>query len=197
MQFTLLAGFVGVALVAYLVPGPDWLIVVRGATMSARHGAITGLGTQAGLLVHGLLATVGVSAVVAAAPWALLAIQVAGAIYIGYLGISGLRRRGADAEVGPTGWRQAFVTNLTNPKVIVFFVAVAPQFVDTGSAVWPQMLVLTVVDVVIGIIWWVLLAYLLRPVIARVGPARIARVASVLLVVVAVALLAYSVVEYL
>ncbi|MDJ0394307.1 LysE family transporter [Rhodococcus sp. G-MC3] len=66
------------------MPGPDWLMVIRGATEGRRHGAITGLGTQAGLLAHGLLATVGISAILAAAPQVLIAVQVVGALYLLY-----------------------------------------------------------------------------------------------------------------
>ncbi|MEV0354993.1 LysE family translocator [Nocardia sp. NPDC050697] len=196
MQTSLLLGFVGVALVAYLVPGPDWLMVMRGATTGAWHGTVTGLGTQAGLLVHGLLATAGVSALIAAAPAALVVIQLLGAVYLLYLGVAGLRQPVAAEGAAPIGWREAFVTNLSNPKVIVFFAAVAPQFVAREHPVWPQMLLLTVIDVVLGILWWAALAVVLSPLAGRIGPARINTVASALLVLVAVGLLGYTIAEH-
>lgn len=197
MELSLLIGFVGVALVAYLVPGPDWLMVLRGATEGPRHGAITGLGSQAGLAVHGLLATVGVSALIAAAPQALVVIQVVGALYLLYLAITGVRRGSSEEDAGSVGWKQAFVTNITNPKAIIFFAAIAPQFVTPGQPIWIQMLVLTLVDVAIGVVWWTVLAYALSPVVVRVGTARINVVASIALGIIALGLLVFTVVENL
>ena len=191
-----LVGFIGVALVAYLIPGPDWLMVMRGATDGAWNGVRTGVGTQGGLLVHGLLATVGVSALIAAAPAALVAIQVVGALYLLYLGVSGIRSGAADDTVTHVGWRHALVTNLTNPKVIVFFVAVAPQFVDSTRPVWPQMLTLTVVDVALGILWWSVLAAVLTPIVTRIGTRRITTAASAALIAVAIGLLIYTAAEH-
>lgn len=189
----LMAGFVGAAVVAYAIPGPDWLMVMRGTTVSVRRGIVTGLGSQTGLLVHGLLATVGVSALIAAAPAALIVIQIAGALYLLYLGVSGMRpRRFGQFGSDSIGWRQALITNLANPKAIVFFAAIAPQFVTPGVPVWPQMLVLTGIDVALGVVWWTVLALVLAPVVARVGTGRITVAASALLAVIAAGLLVYT-----
>jgi threonine/homoserine/homoserine lactone efflux protein len=194
---SLLLGFIGVAVIAYLIPGPDWLMVMRGATDGAWNGVRTGLGTQAGLLLHGALATVGISALIAAAPAALIAIQVVGALYLLYLAITGIRASAANDTVTNVGWRQALLTNLTNPKAIIFFVAVAPQFVDTTRPVWPQMLTLTVVDVAVGILWWTALAAALAPIVTRVGTRRITIFASTALGVVAIGLLVFTAAEHL
>ncbi|WP_072806109.1 LysE family translocator [Rhodococcoides yunnanense] len=197
METSLLVGFIGVALVAYLVPGPDWLIVLKGATAGPRRGAVTGLGSQTGLLVHGLLATMGVSALIAAAPGALIVIQVLGALYLLYLAITGLMGGTDEGSAAPVGWREGFITNITNPKVIVFFVAIAPQFVGSGQPIWLQMFILTLLDVIIGILWWTLLACALSPLVTRIGIGRINVVASVLLTVVALGLLAVTAAEHL
>jgi threonine/homoserine/homoserine lactone efflux protein len=194
---SLLLGFIGVAVIAYLIPGPDWLMVMRGATDGVWNGMRTGLGSQAGLLVHGALATVGISALIAAAPAALVTIQIIGAIYLIHLGSNGIRA-GAARETAPhVGWRQAFVTNLTNPKAVVFFAAIAPQFVDPTRPVWQQMLILTVVDVAIGVIWWTALAAVLSPIVTRIGMRRITIIASGALIVVAIALLTFTAAEHL
>jgi threonine/homoserine/homoserine lactone efflux protein len=197
MEMSLILGFVGVALVAYCVPGPDWIMVIRGSADGPRHGVVTGLGTQAGLLIHGLLATVGVSALIAAAPSALVVIQIVGALYLLYLAVVGIRKGMSDGSAAPIGWRQALVTNLTNPKAIIFFVAVAPQFVDASSSVWPQMLLLTVVDVVLGVVWWAALALVLSPAVRRIGVGRINLAASAVLGVIALGLLVYTTVSVL
>lgn len=165
---------------------------------AAGQDPITGLGSQIGLLVHGLLATVGVSALLATAPTALVVIQVLGALYLLYLAVTGLRSRTHDDTVSPpVGWREAMITNLTNPKAIIFFAAIAPEFVSPGQPIWVQMLILTLVDVLIGVIWWTALAFVLSPVVTRIGTVRINFVASVLLVFVAIALLVFTAVEHL
>jgi threonine/homoserine/homoserine lactone efflux protein len=189
----LIAGFVGAAVVAYAIPGPDWLMVMRGTTTSVRRGIETGLGSQTGLLVHGLLATIGVSAFIAAAPTALTVIQIAGALYLLYLGVSGMRHQVSDqSAVDSIGWRQALITNLANPKAIIFFAAIAPQFITPSAPVWSQMLVLTGIDVALGVVWWTVLAVVMAPVVTRVGTGRITAVASALLALVAAGLLAYT-----
>lgn len=167
------------------------------ATDGVWNGVRTGLGTQCGLLLHGLLATAGVSALIAAAPTALVAIQILGSLYLLYLGISGVRVTGAGDTVTHVGWRQAFLTNLTNPKVIVFFVAVAPPFVDDTRSVWPQMLTLTVVDVAVGVVWWAALAAVLSPIVTRMGTRRITMAASAALAVAAIGLLVVTAAQHL
>ncbi|NUS62694.1 MAG: LysE family transporter, partial [Saccharothrix sp.] len=79
-----------------VVPGPDFVLITGNAVRGVRYGALTAAGVVTGLLVHALLATAGLSALVAAAPAALLAVKAVGALYLAHLGIATLRaaRRG-------------------------------------------------------------------------------------------------------
>ncbi|MCO1657410.1 LysE family translocator [Pseudonocardia humida] len=157
-------GFVGVVLVAYLVPGPDFAVVLRSAARRPRAGVAAAAGAQVGLCAHMVLAVVGLSVVLARHPDALTAIRVLGGAYLLYLGgrliIPTLRRRGrSPAAEEPVSTRSAFAhglfTNLLNPKAVLFFAAVLPQFVVPGVApVAVQVAALGLLDVLLGVLPW-------------------------------------------
>lgn len=153
--------FLGVVLLAYVIPGPDFAVILRASTRGWRHGAAAALGAQAGLLVHMTLAVLGLSFILARHTEALTVIRVLGGVYLLYLGgrmiAATLRRRpeGDSRAAATASFRDGFLTNVTNPKAVLFFAAVLPQFVGQGS--WPvgaQIAVLGVVDVVIGFLPW-------------------------------------------
>ncbi|QJS99274.1 LysE family translocator [Streptomyces asoensis] len=85
-----LAGFLGVVMVAYLVPGPDFLVIVRAATVRAALGRAAALGAQTGLCLHMVAAALGLSVVAARSPVAFTAIKLAGAAYLVALGVRAL-----------------------------------------------------------------------------------------------------------
>jgi threonine/homoserine/homoserine lactone efflux protein len=158
--------FVAVVALAYLIPGPDFAIILRSATRSPRAGVAAALGAQTGLLLHMGLAVVGLSVVLAQHPGVLTAIRVLGGAYLLYLGgrliLPTLRKSRQTAaeprEVSVTSaYGQALFTNLLNPKAVLFFAAVLPQFLDpTGAALWMQILALGVLDIVLGLALWAL-----------------------------------------
>ncbi|NDV13860.1 LysE family translocator [Crenobacter caeni] len=137
-----LATFFGVAVLLALSPGPDNLCVLA---LSARHGTRAGLrlvlGLCMGLLVQTALVMAGVSALLAASPVAFGLLKLAGALYLARLAWlawchAGQGRLPADGRV--PGIRQGVCMNLANPKVVLFFLALLPQFVDPelGHASW-------------------------------------------------------------
>jgi threonine/homoserine/homoserine lactone efflux protein len=159
-------GFVGVVAIAYFVPGPDMAIILRAATRGWRPGAAAAVGAQAGLCVHLALAVAGLSVILARYPEALTAIRVAGGLYLLYLGgrliLPTLRRSTVAADEGGdastrSAFGQALFTNLLNPKAVLFFAAVLPQFVLTGpeaASVWIQVVALGALDIVLGFVAW-------------------------------------------
>ncbi|MFI1804960.1 LysE family translocator [Streptomyces californicus] len=82
-----LVGFLGVVLVAYVVPGPDFLVVFRSAIEHPAKGRAAGLGAQAGLCVHMLAAAVGLAVIAARSPAVYEAVKLLGAAYLVHLGI--------------------------------------------------------------------------------------------------------------
>lgn len=162
--------FVLVVLAAYLVPGPDFLVILRRATGRWRSGAAAALGAQVGLCVHVGLAVVGLSVVLARHPEALTAVRLLGGAYLVLLGgrlVASTLHRAPEASppADTAGHRSAFaeglLTNLLNPKAVLFFASVLPQFVVPGSVpVEVQVATLGAVDVVLGALPWALVVLL-------------------------------------
>ncbi|WP_415976237.1 LysE family translocator [Rhodococcus sp. 077-4] len=148
--------FLGVVLLAYAIPGPDFAVVVRGAAHSKSAGWRAGLGAQVGLCVHMIAAVIGVSLLISRFLLALSAIQILGGLYLVWLGIEALRKSMASEAVSTDErwFRMGLTTNLLNPKAILFFVAILPQFVDPDGPMPLQIGLLGIVDVAIGLGVW-------------------------------------------
>lgn len=142
-----LIGFLLVATAITVSPGPDNLMVLGvGMARGRRQGMVFGLGCALGCLSHTLLATLGVSALIAASPVAFTALKVCGGLYLIWLGVGALRSRGgarADGAAAPDeSLRRLFLKGLlasaVNPKVVLFFLSFLPQFVVAahGHASW-------------------------------------------------------------
>ena len=114
-----------------VAPGPDPVVVLRHAPADGRLvGLAAVVGVQVGLLIHTSLAALGISALIAASPMFLKSVALAGALYLGWLGIRLLTTRSGpslpDVEVPASAWqaaREAMLTNLLNPKVLMLFLA--------------------------------------------------------------------------
>jgi threonine/homoserine/homoserine lactone efflux protein len=137
---SLLIQFVIAAAVICVVPGPDQLfIVATAAARGVRAGLAAAFGMATGVMVHTTLAAVGLAAVLRSAPDALLGIRVVGVCYLTFLAVRTFRSAGErpDAIAGEssasrvrTAWLRGVLTNVANPKVILFYLAFLPQFVD-------------------------------------------------------------------
>ncbi len=141
-----LLAFLLAASLITITPGPDNLMVLSlGMSRGRKQGMAFGLGCALGCLSHTLLAAVGVSSLLMASPIAFTVLHVGGGVYLLWLGVQALRSRG-EAHV-PTDapdqtamqllWRGVFA-NAINPKVMLFFLAFLPQFVDAsrGDVPW-------------------------------------------------------------
>jgi threonine/homoserine/homoserine lactone efflux protein len=125
------------------MPGPDSLLIMtRSATQGWRAGSAAALGIGTGTLVHVLGAALGLSAVLATSAAAFTVLKLAGAAYILWMAVELLRSKRRDAALAapalpPLPRRkilaQAFLTNVLNPKVAVFFLAFVPQFISADA----------------------------------------------------------------
>jgi threonine/homoserine/homoserine lactone efflux protein len=150
MTLSKYAEFLAFAAVLVLVPGPDFAVVTKNTLAGGRRrGSWTSLGVASSNLVQGTAAACGLGALIVRAQPAFEAIKWAGVAYLALLGAQAIRSaiRGrytavdsgqpAAAGLTFTGWRQGFLSNITNPKVLVFYLAVLPQFLAPGgSIVW-------------------------------------------------------------
>jgi threonine/homoserine/homoserine lactone efflux protein len=163
VELSLVMAFAVAALLLSLAPGPDMLFVVANALGGGRRsGVLAALGMSAGLAVHTTAAALGLGALLQAAPSVLDAVRLGGALFLAYLAIGAWRRgRQAVAEGTPPmrqSARRVFVmtllTNLANPKVVLFYLAFLPQFLTRGPGAWTptsQLLVLGAIFIVIGL----------------------------------------------
>lgn len=166
-----LAAFALTVAAIVVSPGPDTMLILRyGLTSGHRTAFAAVAGVQLGLLVHTALAAAGVSVLIAASPVLFRMVAVAGAGYLAWLGIQGVRGTGAIGIAG-TGvatspakaCRDALVTNVLNPKVIILFLALYPNFVVAGRQdVTAQLLTLTATLIVINVAWQAPLAWLAK-----------------------------------
>ncbi|GAA4609285.1 threonine/homoserine/homoserine lactone efflux protein [Actinoplanes octamycinicus] len=151
MNWTAYATYLVFALTVVLIPGPDFAVVV-GNTMSGgrSRGMWSAAGVASSNAVQGVVAMAGLGALVMRAQPVFAVVKWVGAAYLMYLGLRLLQaaRRGRYALPGSAavehaarrGWRQGFLSNITNPKVLVFYVAVLPQFLTPGAGPLSLML---------------------------------------------------------
>jgi threonine/homoserine/homoserine lactone efflux protein len=179
-MLTDLAGFIAISALVIIFPGPDTAVVVRNALRAGTRGAIaTSFGVVAGLAVWTVTASVGVAALLRASEPAFVALKLAGAIYLAYLGVRSLwdavRRspahdanaaRAASAAQRPlVSLRQGLVSDLGNPKIAIFFTSFLPQFVRGHHASFLPLLTLGLIFCGLTLTW--LMAY--SVLVARAG----------------------------
>lgn len=183
MSWATYATFAAFATVVVLAPGPDTLVVLKNSLVGGRAAGIaTSLGICTSNTVQGTAAAFGVGALIVRSQPLFETIRWAGVGYLCFLGFQALRSawRGdytqldsirGDAGTRPlTHWRQGFVSNVTNPKVLAFYLSVLPQFLHPGQTGPLDALALAYTHAVIGIAWLLVLVWLLhrmRTVIAR------------------------------
>ncbi|MBI3445131.1 MAG: LysE family translocator [Magnetospirillum sp.] len=131
-------GFLAAAMLITLSPGPDNLMILSlGLSRGRRQGMAFGLGCALGCLSHTILASLGVSAILVASPPLFAGLKLLGGGYLLWLGWGALRSGGGVSLKNAGGnealgqlFRRGLVANAVNPKVILFFLAFLPQFVD-------------------------------------------------------------------
>ncbi len=129
------------SLVLIATPGQDMILVMsRSLAQGARAGIVTAAGVSLGLVGHTLLATAGLGALLSASATLFLLLKLVGAAYLIWLGIGLLRTRPTQLEVGDGARRSlgrlfidGALSNISNPKIAVFYFAFLPQFVLPGA----------------------------------------------------------------
>ena len=143
-------------------PGPDMLLLAsRSISQGPKAGFASLAGVQAGTYCHAMAAAFGLSRLFVAVPVAYDAVRFTGAIYLLYLGIQAFKSAGTMAVVTPaerrySTWlmfRQGLLTNILNPKMALFVLALFPQFLklEAGSVAF-QIIVLATILNIIGLI---------------------------------------------
>ena len=183
MPLELYLSYLAAALIVIAAPGPDSLNTLAiGIARGGREGVAYALGVGVGCLTHTLWAMLGISAVVAASATLFNVIKWIGVAYLLWLGVQALRSSGAMTAVNAAAppqpgrnaaqrFRQGLLTNALNPKVMLFFLAFLPQFVDPqrGAAVIWQLGLMGLTFALITALAYSALAWSAGSVGARVG----------------------------
>lgn len=159
--------FAGALAIAYLVPGPDMVLILQTGLLRGRtHALAVAAGLAAARATHVFLAAAGLAALLRTMPAAFEVVRVAGAAYLMWLGVSIFRSSPPASDLsGPaacdqdrSSWLRAalrgLLTNLLNPKALLFCSVLLPQFVSPESGSVPgQFAVLGAILVVIGLMF--------------------------------------------
>ena len=159
-----------------LTPGVDTLLVIRNTSRGGvRDGVVSSFGICSGLFVHATVSAVGISLILLQSAIAFSLLKFAGAGYLIWLGLTSLRKAcvatgAASVSVSPVGsgfrprrsFLEGFLSNVLNPKTIVFYMAFLPQFIDPARSALQQSLLLAGVHFLIAMLWQTVLALLVR-----------------------------------
>ena len=164
--------FTTTALIAVSIPGPDFLLVLRTSLRNGKREAVfSAIGIGAGLIVHGTAATFGLSALLLKSARAFEIVKWIGASYLIFLAIQLsvdlFKNKNIEEPENTKAIKtysakkyilRGFLTNVLNVKAALYFVAIVPQFVVGQKNIGPQLIALSIIQVVVAIIWFSILA---------------------------------------
>jgi RhtB (resistance to homoserine/threonine) family protein len=176
-----------VVVLIVLAPGPDTMVVLKNSLAGGvRGGLMASFGIVMGNLVQGTAAALGLGVIIAESKPLFVTLKWLGAAYLAYLGIQALlsARRGdyqglEDAQRDRTRafrrWREGFLSNITNPKVLVLYLSVLPHFLDPGTTTTWDALLLAYTVGALGGLWLLVLMFFVRRVRGWLGKRKVRR----------------------
>ncbi|MDH6606592.1 threonine/homoserine/homoserine lactone efflux protein [Streptomyces sp. SAI-208] len=184
---TTLTAFLGACTLIAASPGPSTVLIIKQSLHSRRSGLLTVLGNETGVFLWGVVAALGLTALLTASEIAYDVMRIAGAVVLVAFGVQALRQaRRAEKAGGDGGWespgrtglaayRAGLLLNLANPKAAVFALSFLPQFVPEGAPHLPTMIGLAALWAVYEIGYYSLYVWFvgrLRAVLSRAGVRR-------------------------
>ena len=151
-----------------LTPGVDTMLVIRNSGRGGwTDGATTSLGICSGLFVHASLSALGISIILLQTAWAFSLLKYAGAAYLIWLGLGSMRKAAAGSHLSASAdhkatvapfrvirsLREGFLSNVLNPKTILFYMAFLPQFIDPTRPPLQQSLFIAFLHFCIGMVY--------------------------------------------
>lgn len=187
--------FLPVAGLLVITPGPDMALITKNALTRGRQGALaTALGIESGLLVWTAASVLGITAVIRASDTAFTILRFAGAAYLVYLGVTALlalraaARARATSQEAPAGrsaapaagspFRQGLLSNVFNPKIVLFFTSLIPQFVTPEGSYVAQTALLAGIFMAMGLVWLLTYAWFASAASALLRRPRVNKVLS-------------------
>ncbi|OYD08140.1 LysE family translocator [Paludifilum halophilum] len=162
-----------VGILAGMSPGPDFFVVMKNSLgFGYRVGIATALGIALALIVHITYTILGFTLILQQYPSLFIVIQIAGALYLLWLGWNAIRSAPKKGELNTDvdveqkeksslqGFREGFLCNVLNPKAALFFLSIFSQFITADTAGWVQWIYGSEVIAAVGL-WFVLLAIII------------------------------------
>ncbi|MEU1472640.1 LysE family translocator [Streptomyces sp. NPDC005761] len=161
LDLTLLPAYLAAVGIITVAPGPDAAYIVAVALeRGPRAGLASAAGMALGMAVHVTAAALGLAVLLRSAPAVLLLVELAGGLYLAWLAVTSIRSARNTTmkapETPPEGQvlRRAALTNLLNPKTVLFFAAFLPRFTTPERGhLWLQLLILGLIFLTTGLIW--------------------------------------------
>jgi threonine/homoserine/homoserine lactone efflux protein len=171
-----------------ITPGADTMIVLENTVRAGRGaGYMTSFGVASGLLVHAGASALGLAIVLARSATLFGVVKTVGALYLVWLGIRAIVSanepharevaRGLPVSEGRRCYLEGLLSNVLNPKVAIFYLALLPQFIDPGDPVLATSMMLASIHAAMGIVWLGVVSTTVarsRRVLARPGVRRLA-----------------------
>jgi RhtB (resistance to homoserine/threonine) family protein len=172
-----------------LTPGVDTLLIVRNTARGGwKDGALSSLGICSGLFVHASVSALGIAIILLQTAWVFSALKLAGACYLVWLGGScfkkAIKGRGRPDVASHTSaqtfsairsLREGVLSNILNPKTVIFYMAFLPQFIDPSQSALSQSLFLASLHFVIAMVWQCTLALIVVYAKSAIGRPSISR----------------------
>ncbi|MBB3664140.1 MULTISPECIES: LysE family translocator [Prauserella salsuginis group] len=186
MTWSAYSSYLILTILVVIAPGPDTVVTLKNAFAGGlRGGMMATFGIAVGNLVQGTLVALGLGTLIVQSQPVFTTIRWAGVVYLCYLGIQALRSawRGDYATMDAQGadvsafrrWREGFLSNVTNPKVLALYLSVLPQFLDPVTSTPLHALLLAYTVAVLGAVWLVLLLMFVHRVRAWLQRRRVRR----------------------
>lgn len=161
--------FIFISLLIIIVPGPDFFIVVKNTLNgSSKNGILSALGISTAHLIYAVMSAIGLIVILTSSYYIFFTIKVLGAIYIAYLGIKSIvnarkhqnfmtnEKRQAKSVAFFTSFKQGFLSTMLNPKAILFYISILPQFITSDAQASQQIIVLCSLFIITVFIWFAL-----------------------------------------
>lgn len=170
-----IATFIIITLLIIIVPGPDFLIVMKNTIHSGKlNGAMSAFGITSAHIVYSSLAVLGIIYILTSLYYVFFIIKILGACYLIYLGIQSIisARQSLDFTSTKnvknnvsrfTSYRQGFLSTILNPKALLYYVSVLPQFLATGGIeVKSQIAILSIIVILVICGWFLFCVFVFQ-----------------------------------
>lgn len=190
-----MTSFLLASLIFAMTPGVATLYIFNNSlTRGSKSGILSALGVMVGGAIYNLLTSLGLASIIISFPFLFNAIKILGIIYLIYIGISGLidKKGKIVVSVDPCAFKKGVLTNLANPKIMLFFITFLPQFVGVEEGnIGLKLFILGCIYLLIELTWFSSLALLTSKFtesIKRIFDDRITTISSITYILMGVAL---------